>query len=288
VTLKRFARSFFDSFMRTETLDVAAQVAYFALLALFPFAMFVLTVVGYLPLQGIDRQAMDALEHVVAPDVAELLRSTLGEIVGKQRGWLLASTLVFALWTASGGIAGFTTALNRAYGVAETRSFWRVRVRAFGATLVGVVGALVATTAMLVGPKLVRQVWRFFGFNGAIDRAWALLRWPLATLAMTSMVAFMYQFLPNVHPRRRCILPGSIVAVLGWILASLGLRLYVGHFSSYAKTYGALGTVVVLLVWLYLWGLMIISGGQINAILDRRRGRVHTEKGPPPDLRHGS
>jgi membrane protein len=146
-------------------------------------------------------------------------------------------------------------------------------------TLVGVVAALVATTSMLVGPELARAAWSFFGFRAGFDRVWASLRWPLAALAMTSMVAFMYHFLPNVRQRRRFILPGSIVAVLGWIAASLGFRIYVAHFGSYARSYGALATVVLLLLWLYIWGMMVIVGGEVNAILDRLgRHIVHCER----------
>jgi membrane protein len=135
----------------------------------------------------------------------------------------------------------------------------------------------------------VRQAWTFFGLHGGFDRIWASLRWPMAVLAMTSMLAFVYFYLPNVRQRRRSIVPGSIVAVLGCLLASFGFRIYVTHFGKYARTYGALGTVVVLLLWLYLWGLMIIVGGQVNATLDRlRRHIVHTVKVPAPPRSKGA
>jgi len=143
--------------------------------------------------------------------------------------------------------------------------------------IVGVVATIVAATSLLVGPELLRRVSTFFGLRGGFDRLWGALRWPLAFGALTSMAAFTYYFLPNVQHRRRFIMPGSIVAVLGWIMASMGFKLYVAHFASYARTYGALGTVVVLLVWLYIGGLTLIVGGQINAILDRlHRRSVHT------------
>jgi membrane protein len=114
-----------------------------------------------------------------------------------------------------------------------------------------------------------------------------VLRWPVAALALMTMVACIYYFLPNVKQKWRFITPGSVVAVLAWIVSSIGFRLYVSHFSSYARTYGALGTVVVLLVWLYLSGLMLIMGGEINAILDRvHKGILHTEKEPGPTTVH--
>ncbi len=269
VTVKEFARQLFESFGRNQPFDLAAQLAYFALLAFFPFAMFVLTLVGYIPLHGLDDQILSAIYSVMPPDVAKLCDSTLHEIVGKQHGWLLWSTLLFALWTAAGGASGLITALNRAYDVSETRAAWRVKLRALLVTLGGVLALIVATAAMLVGPEIVRHIWGFFGFGGAFDQLWAILRWPVATVTMMTLTLCVYYFLPNVKQKWRFITPGSTVAVLAWILASLGFRAYVSHFSSYARTYGALGTVVVLLVWLYLSGLMIILGGEINAIFDR-------------------
>ncbi|MCU1279695.1 MAG: ribonuclease [bacterium] len=283
VTVKEFVRQFIEAFGRDQPLDLAAQLAYWAILSLFPFAMFLLTLIGYLPLHGLDKQILTAVYSVMPGDVAKLFDSTLHEIVGQQRGGLLVSTLLFALWTASGGASGLITALNRAYDVSETRPLWKVKLRALAVTLAAVVAIIVATATMLIGPEIVRAVWSFFGFGGAFDQLWAVLRWPVATLVMMTLVACMYYFLPNVKQNWRFITPGSTVAVLAWILASLGFRLYVSHFASYARTYGALGTVVVLLVWLYISGLMIILGGEINAILDRvHKGIVHTEKEPGP------
>jgi membrane protein len=278
VAVKEFARQLIESFSRDQPFDLAAQLAYYALLSLFPFIMFVLTVIGYLPLRGLDRQVMNSIYEVMPSQAAQLLDHTIHEIIGQQRRGLLVVTLIFALWTASGGASGLITALNRAYDVAETRKSYKVRLRAVLVTLAGVVAIIVATTAMLVGPGIVHRVWAFFGLGGAFDRIWALLRWPVAAFTMTIMLALVYYFLPNVKQRFQLITPGSVVAVLAWLVASLGFRVYVGHFSSYARTYGALGTVVVLLVWLYLSGLMVILGGEINAIFDRvHRGIRHTE-----------
>jgi membrane protein len=284
---RHFAKQLAESFGRNQPFDLAAQLAYFALLAIFPFAMFLLTVVGYLPLHGLDKQVIDAIYAVMPPEAARLCDQTLHEILGRQRGWLLLTTLLFSIWTASGGTSGLTTALNRAYDVSETRPAWRVKLRALLVTLGGVLTIIVATSAMMIGPNLVRDIWSFFGLGGAFDRIWGLARWPVVVLAMMSMLACVYYFLPNVKQKWRFITPGSVVAVLAWLTASVGFRVYVSHFASYAKTYGALGTVIVLLVWLYISGLMVILGGEINAILDRvHKGIVHTEKEPGPATVH--
>ena len=285
--VRDFLHQLWESFGRNQPFDLAAQLAYYAILALFPFAMFLLTLVGYIPLEGLKARMVGTMYSVMPPAVGKLCEQTLNEIVGKQHGWLLWSTLAFALWTASGAASGLITALNRAYDVSETRPSWRVKLRALLVTLGAVVAVIVATTAMLVGPELVRRIWQFFGFGFAFDELWAVLRWPVAALVMMTTVACIYYFLPNVKQKWRFITPGSVVAVLAWILASLGFRLYVTHFNSYARTYGALGTVVVLLVWLYLSGFVVIMGGEINAILDRvHKGILHTEKELGPTTVH--
>jgi membrane protein len=287
ITWRAFSKQLYESFGRNQPFDLAAQLAYFALLSLFPFAMFLLTVVGFLPLHGLDQHIMGAIYSVMPPEAAKLCDETIHEILGRQRGWLLLVTLIFAIWTASGGVSGLITALNRAYDVSETRAAWRVKARALFTTFGSGLAIIVATAAMLIGPGLVRDVWAFIGLGGAFDEIWAVLRWPVAALTMMTLLAFIYYFLPNVKQKWRFITPGSVVAVLAWLAASVGFKIYVSHFASYAKTYGALGTVVVLLVWLYISGLMVIMGGEINAILDRvHKGITHTEKEPGPATVH--
>lgn len=280
---RAFVPAFIASYKRNQPLDLAAQLAYYAILSLFPFAMFVLTVVGYIPLHGLDRQITATIYQLAPVEPARLIDRTIHEILGRQRGWLLWSTLLFALWSASGGTTGLITALNRAYGVAETRAWWKVKLRAIVVTIGAVVGVIIATVAMMIGPGLVHQVWAFFGIGSWFDVLWAILRVPLAVLVLMLMLASLYYFLPNVKQKWRFITPGSVLAVLAWLAASWGFRVYVANFGSYAKTYGALGTVIVLLVWLYLSGLMVILGGEINATLDRVvKDMRHTEAAPGP------
>jgi membrane protein len=285
--IREVLRQFVESFSRNQPLDLAAQLAYYALLSIFPFAMFMLTVVGYLPLHGLDQHILNAVWSVMPPQAATLCEQTLNEIIGKQRRGLLTISLVLSIWTASGGISGLITALNRAYDVAETRPWWQVKLRALGVTIGGVLAIIVATAAMLIGPDVVRRIWAFFGFGGAFDRLWMVLRWPVAALALMTLLACMYYFLPNVRQKWRFITPGSVMAVLAWVAASIGFRIYVSHFSAYAKTYGALGAVVILLVWLWLSSLMVILGGELNAILDRvEKGIRHVEEEPGPAKVH--
>jgi membrane protein len=264
-----FARQLIQSLARHRALEHAAQLAYFAMLAIFPGAMFLLTVVGFLPLHGVDEAVVRSLHSVLPLEVAGLVETTLREIVGHRRAGLLVSTLLLAIWSGSDVANGLITTLNSAWHVRETRGFLRVRARAVVATLGGGLQILIATVAMFVGPELVHRVMTFLGFGGAFDRVWAVLRWPLALAALMTMTASAYHFLPNVRQRRRFLTFGSTVAVLAWLALSLGFRTWFTHFPTHSKVYGALGTVVILLVWLYWSALMIILGGEVNAIVGR-------------------
>jgi membrane protein len=267
--LKRFIRDFFSSIGRNHTFDLAAQLAYWSLLALFPFAIFLLTVIGYLPLAGIDQEVMAAVYRVMPGEAAQLFDHTLHEVVGRQRGLLLVIALVGGLWSASGGVSALIAALNRAYEVKETRKFWKVKLEALAITLVGVVLSVVAVAAMMIGPEIVFKISSWFGLGGAFNVVWGYLRWPLMVFSLMILLAVIYWALPNVKHKFRLLSPGSVLAVLAWVLVSMGFNAYVSHFNSYAKTYGTLGAVIVLMTWLYMSGLLVILGGEVNAAFER-------------------
>jgi membrane protein len=267
--LKRLLRDFFSSIGRNQTFDLAAQLAYWALLALFPFAIFLLTVIGYLPLQGIDQEIMAAVFRVMPGDAAQLFDNTLHEVVGRQRGGLLVVALLGGLWSASGGVSALISALNRAYEVKETRKLWKVKLEALAITLMGVVLSVVAVTAMMIGPEIVYKIWNWFGLGGAFHLLWGYLRWPLMVFSLMILLAVIYWALPNVKHRFRLLSLGSVLAVLAWVLVSMGFNAYVAHFHAYARTYGTLGAAIVLITWLYMSGLLVILGGEINAAYER-------------------
>jgi membrane protein len=272
VPVRLFLRELLASVQRNENVDVAAQLAYFALLSLFPFGIFVLTVIGYLPLAGLDRELMSLIYEAMPQEAAALLDKTLHEVLGRQRSGLLLVSLFGTIWSASSGVSALVTALNRALGVRETRSYVRRKLVAMGVTLSAALLTIVATSALLVGPELLHTVLAWLGFDSAFDLIWRWLRLPLALLAMISLLALVYHLLPAKRPPLRPLSLGSVTAVLLWLSASLGLRTYVGHFGAYAKTYGTLGTAVVLMTWLYLSGLAVILGGEIDAVLARLKG----------------
>jgi membrane protein len=272
----RFSRLLVQSIRDGDTFNVAYQLGYCALFAIFPFAVFLLTLIGYVPLHGLDQEFLGLIYQFMPAQAARLCDEVIHEIVSRQRGWLLLVALGGAVWSASGGIMGLTTALNHGYGVGEARAWWKVKLLSLVMTVAATLALIVAAAGLLVGPEVVRHVWAWLDLGGAFDLVWRYLRWPLVIGSIIFMVSGFYFFLPNVRDRHRAILPGATVAVLLWIALSLGFSIYVAHFGSYAKMYGALGTVIVMLTWLYLSSAAIIVGGQINAILDRLR-KEHLE-----------
>lgn len=276
----RFARLFVQSMREGDTFDVAYQLGYCALFAIFPFAIFLLTLIGYVPLHGLDQELLGLVYRFMPPQAARLCDTVIHEIVSRQHGWLLATALAGAVWSASGGIAGLTVALNHGHGVTETRAWWKVKLLSLAMTIAATIALIVAAAGLLLGPELVRHIWAWFGLGGAFDVVWRYLRWPLVLVSMVAMVSGFYFFLPNVRHRRRAILPGACVAVLLWIALSIGFSIYVAHFGSYAKMYGALGTVIVMLTWLYLSSAAIVVGRQVNASIDRLRSEQPDRRVP--------
>ncbi len=270
LTFRQLTKELVASMMRDEVTDLAAQMAYWALLSLFPFAIFVLTLIGYLPIRGLEDQMLELLHRLMPADAAKLIDSVIHEVVQQQHGWLLVVALVGGVWSASAGVSGTITALNRAQGVTETRPWWQVKLLSLGMTVLAALLTIIATAALILGPKVGHTLWSWFGLGDGFDFAWRILRWPVIIAAMMLMLAFFYSALPDVRRRFRVLSPGAVMAVLLWLGASSLFSLYVSHFASYTTSYGTLGAAVVLLTWLYLAALAVLFGGELNAVLEPR------------------
>jgi membrane protein len=257
------------SFVEHRCKDMAAQLAFWLLLALFPFFIFLLTLIGFIPLHGLDQEALGMLEGLMPADAAKLINHVVQEVVGRQRGLLLAVSLLGSLWSASGGAGSCIQALHRAYHLTETRPWWRVKLLAL-VTTVGTAGfIIVATVGLLVGPNLLHEIWAYFGVGKMWAPIWRIARWPVVVIALLAALECLYHYLPVVRPKYRAVSAGAAVAGLLWVCVSLAFNLYVRHFNTFSRTYGALGGAVILIVWLYLSALTVIVGGEINACLSR-------------------
>lgn len=248
-------------------IDMGALLAYWSLLAIFPFGILALSLVAFVPLHGLDQQLIDFVWQVMPHDVAQLCDGVLREVVGKQHGILLVVALVGAVWTSSGAVSATMSTLNHAWGVKETRPWWKYKGLSILVTIGGAVIVVLGMAALLVGTNLGQEILQslFPSYNDHVTGA--LFRYGIICAAMLCMTYICYRVLPDIHGPRS-VWPGSIFVTAAWIGVSLAFAFYLTHFASYGKVYGALGTIVVLMTWLYLGAIMLLVGGALNSAWD--------------------
>ena len=241
------------------------------MLALFPLLLFLTSLIGLFLGQGTElRQGLFNYLSKVLPGAAyTLVDSTMTEISAASSGSKVMLGLLAALWAASNGMGAITEALNIAYGVKESRPWWKQRLVAMLLTVS--LSALIITALVLVlyGGRLAEQVAESFGLGSVFVEVWRILQWPLVLAFMLLAFALIYYMAPDVRdPKWVWITPGSVIGVLIWLLVSLGFRVYLHFFDSYSKTYGSLGAVIILMLWLYLTGTAILIGGEVNSVIE--------------------
>jgi membrane protein len=257
-----FARTLWREIRNDNLVDFAGAVTFSAVLALFPFLLFAVALASMVIDPGTLDAMVEQVRRLAPTQVADLLGERLRALTSGTRPGLLTLAAVGAIWTASGLVASLITAFNMAYDVHDDRPFWKTRGLAVLVTLAAAV-LFVGASAMVVATP---------AFAGALGEPLGTLvlwlRWPAAAVIMILLVACLYYFLPDVEQDFKLITPGSVVAVIAWLVASLGFSLYVGHFGKYEVIYGALGGVIVLLLWIWISALAVLLGAEINAVIE--------------------
>ena len=262
------SRRVFSEIQKDNCLGLAAQLAYYFLFALFPFFLFLTALIGFLPVPNLLQQIMHLLGTVVPQDVLGLIQDNVRQLVTDQRGGLLSFGILAALWTSSSAITALVDALNRAYDVQESRPFWQVRGTAIGLT-VGLSGFMILALILLMfGPQMGSWIAGQIGMGSLFEIIWNIVRWPVIVFFLVVAIGLVYYFAPDVEQDWKWLTPGSVFAVLLWILISLGFSFYVNNFGAYNKTYGTIGVVIVLLTWMYISGLVLLVGGEINSEIE--------------------
>ncbi|HEX9049684.1 MAG TPA: YihY/virulence factor BrkB family protein [Anaeromyxobacter sp.] len=261
---KEFGKGVYGETSRDNVTDLAATVTYYGVLALFPFVLFLVALASLLITPADAEKIVRQLAAVAPPAATDIIGGRIQQLAQQQNVTLVGFGALGALWAASGGVTAVMRALNVAYDVTEGRPFWKVRAIAVLMTIVaGVLGLAAAVVAIAAGPLGDR-------IGGPVGIAMAWLRLPVAAIVMMFLWAVMYWALPDVEQAFKFITPGSVVGVVLWVLASYAFSQYVGHFGSYDKTYGALGGVIVLLLWMWISSLVLLVGAEINAFIEHR------------------
>ncbi|MBM7507707.1 membrane protein [Nocardioides salarius] len=261
-------------FGKDQCTDLAAALTYYAVLALFPGLLALLSLVGLLG-QGQEsaRTILGILRDVGAGSIADTLEPTLLDLSQSTgAGLALVVGLLAALWSASGYVTSFGRAMNRIHEVGEGRPIWKLRPVMLLVTLVEVVLAAAVLTALVVTGPAAEAVGSAIGIGDTAVLVWSIAKWPVLLAAVVLMVAILFYSTPNVEqPKFRWISVGAALAILVWALASAAFGFYVANFSSYDKTYGSLAGVIVFLLWVWLTNLALLFGAELDSELERGR-----------------
>jgi membrane protein len=270
-------------FREDNLTDWAAALTYYSVLAIFPALIVLVSILGLVG-ESATQPLIDNLGTVAPGPAKEILTSALENLQGDQgaAGVLFVIGLLGALWSASGYVAAFMRASNAIYDIEEGRPIWKTLPVRVSLTLVLLTLLAISTIAVVLTGGLAEKVGDLIGLGSTTVDVWNFAKWPVLLVVVSFMFALLYWAAPNVkHPGFRWISPGGVLAVVGWLIASGAFALYVSNFGSYNKTYGALGGVIVFLVWLWISNIMILLGAEFNAELERERA---IENGMhPPD-----
>jgi membrane protein len=263
-------------------LGLAAQLAYYFFLSLFPALLFLVALAGVVWDPDAVTSIVERMGGAVPPDVVNIIREQLLSLTDGKPAGILTFGALAALWSSSAAMVSLVDALNRAYDVEDSRPWWKQRLVAILLTLATAVFILVSFFLVVVGPQLAETLANRFGFGPAFEWTWKILQWPIILALVAMAIGLVYYFGPDVDQDWVYLTPGSVLATLLWLAGSLGFRFYVVNFGSYNETYGAIGGVMVLLLWLYLSGLVFFVGAEMNAEVEHasEHGKAPGEKRP--------
>jgi membrane protein len=271
LTWKALGKRVISEIQSDEVFARAAQLAYYFLLALFPLLLFLTSVIGLLlgSATGVRQTLFAYISRVLPGSAFNLVDSTMSEVSAASGGGKVTFGLLAALWAASNGMGAITEALNAAYNVKESRPWWKQRLTAIGLTLVLSILIISALVLVLYGGKIANQIAVSYGLGDIFTFGWKLLQWPIVLAFMLLAFALIYYLAPDLYEQKWVwITPGSVIGVALWLLVSFGFKLYLHFFDSYSKTYGTLGAVIILMLWLYLTGAAILIGGEVNSEIE--------------------
>ncbi|GAA5144054.1 YihY/virulence factor BrkB family protein [Nocardioides marinquilinus] len=267
-------RTTLAEFSDDQCTDLAAALTYYAVLALFPAAIALTSLLG---LVGQGTQAVDevlgVLSDLGAGGVVDSIGPTLRDLSGSQAaGFAFVLGLAGALWSASGYVGAFGRAMNRIYEIGEGRPVWKLRPAMLLLTAVIVVLVAAVLALLVVSGPVATSIGERIGLGDTTVLVFQIVKWPVLAGLVVVIVALLYYFTPNVRqPRFRWISVGAVVAILAWALLSVAFGFYVANFSSYDKTYGALGGVIAFLLWLWLTNIALLLGAELDAEIERSR-----------------
>lgn len=259
----------------------SASLSYYFLLAVFPMFLFLVSLVGVLagPGSQLRHTIVTALGHLAPGAASEVVHRVVNQTFKSSGGLKLAAGIVGALWAASGGLRAVVNSLNVVYRTKETRPWWKQKLIVVGLTVALSLLIIVAIVLVLYGGRIGGLVASRVGLGKAFQMTWRIAQWPVILFAMLFSFSLIYYFSPNVKERRWFwVSPGAVSGVILWLVASIGFRIYLHYYNRYSATYGSLGAVIILMLWLYLTGFAVLIGGEVNCVIENEDRKVPAPK----------
>ncbi|UXR81891.1 YihY/virulence factor BrkB family protein [Staphylococcus sp. IVB6214] len=254
---------------KDDASGLAAQLAYYFMLSLFPMLIFILSLV---PLFNIDRKTIvNQISESAPADAASIVTSIIDDIMGNASGSILSIGLILALWTASNGMTALMNSFNVAYDVEDSRNFFVSKALAVTFTLILGITLPITMVLFTFGEQIGNLLFGPLGLDDQVRWIFSLLRTALPVIAIFITFTVLYTAAPNVKIKLKSVLPGALFSTVVWIIGTLAFGYYVSNFGNYSKTYGSIGGVIVLMLWLYITGFILIIGAEINAIIHQRK-----------------
>ncbi|RDW20360.1 ribonuclease [Oceanobacillus arenosus] len=255
-------------FRRMDQVDIfgiAAQLAYFFLLSLFPFLLFLLNLVAYLPIN--EQMIIDIIGYYAPDDIVNFINLNVSRIINQQNGGLLSIGIIGTLWAASNAVHGIVKAFNKAYEINESRSYIVSRLIAIVLTIAMVIVIIVSLLLPVFGRVIGEHVFAFFNLESSFLAIWDTLRWVISSFIFFIVLLALYKLAPSMRIYLKDAVWGALVSTILWQAISYGFSFYVNFLADYSVNYGSLGTVIVLMIWFYLLGFIIIIGGLVNVLI---------------------
>lgn len=271
LTWKQLGKRTWSEINKDDVIGRGAELAFYFLLALFPLLFFLVSIFGIVAHgnPGLRNHLLQYISTVMPGDAAGLVSRTLQEIIQASSGTKIWLGLLGALWTASSGMSSLMDVLNITYDVQEGRPYWKKRLFAIALIVVVSILTVIALGLILYGPKIADAIFGTVGLGNVFAWIWKVVQWPVAIFFVVLAYAIIYFEGPDVEQRKwYWITPGAVVGVFLWLAASFAFRVYLHFFNSYSQTYGALGGVIILMLWLYVTALAILIGSEINSEIE--------------------
>ncbi len=254
----------------------SASLSYYFLLALFPLILFLFSIIGIFAASSsvLRDNIVSELTRAAPASASQLVHKVVRGTLKSSGGLKLAAGLIGALWAASSGMRAVVASLDVIYQANESRPWWKQKLLAIGLTVALACLMLIGLTPTLYGVKLGRLLGEHIGFEHLFRFSWKIIEWPISFAAMFLGFSILYYFAPDLEERHwHWVTPGGVMGVVLWLVASVGFRFYLHFFNDYSATYGSIGAVIILMLWLYITALAILTGAELNWLIENQNKR---------------